>query len=211
MPQQPEHLFNRRAQDYQAKYMDVSHYGDTLALFCDALPLNASVLDVACGPGNLSRFLLDRRADLQIFGTDLAPNMVSLAEANVPEGTFSVSDMRQIAGVWSRYDAIICGFGLPYLSKDETAAFLADIPNALRENGWLYLSTMTADTDDSRLQTSSDGKDTVLTHYHAEATLLGILTRAQFAIVHAQKQPFPDNPETTDLIIIAQSQVTVGA
>lgn len=191
--------------------MDVSHYGDTLALFCDALPLNASVLDVACGPGNLSRFLLDRRADLQIFGTDLAPNMVSLAEANVPEGTFSVSDMRQIASVRSRYDAIVCGFGLPYLSKDETAAFLADIPNALRENGWLYLSTMTADTDDSRLQTSSDGKDTVLTHYHAEATLLGILTRAQFAIVHSQKQPFPNQPDTTDLIIIAQSQVTVGA
>lgn len=132
--------------------------------------------------------------------------MVSLAEANVPEGTFSVSDMRQIAGVRSRYDAIICGFGLPYLSKDEAAAFLADIPNALRENGWLYLSTMTADTDDSRLQTSSDGKDTVLTHYHAEATLLGILTRAQFAIVHTQKQPFPDNPETTDLIVIAQRQ-----
>lgn len=211
MSQSPEHLFNRRAQDYQTKYMDVSHYGDTLAIFCDALPPNAAVLDVACGPGNLSRFMLDRRADLQIFGTDLAPNMVSLAQANVPEGTFSVSDMRHFTDTNSKYDAIICGFGLPYLSKDETADFLADIPNVLRENGWVYLSTMTADADQSILQTSSDGKDTILTHYHAEATLSKILARAQFAIVHSQKQPFPEKPDTTDLIIIAQKRSSVDA
>lgn len=211
MPQQPEHLFNRRAQDYQAKYMDVGHYGDTLALFCDALPPNASVLDVACGPGNITRFLLDQRNDLQLFGTDLAPNMVALAQANNPEATFAVADMRHVAQTDSKYDAVICGFGLPYLSTEEAAAFISDLPKILRDGGHIYLSTMTADKDESRLQHSSDGKDTLLTYYHSETTLRRMLANVDFEIVLVKKQPFPDHPDTTDLIVIARRHYSTDA
>lgn len=191
--------------------MDVSHYGDTLALFCDALPPNASVLDVACGPGNLSRFLLDRRNDLRMSGTDLAPNMIALAQANNPEASFSLADMRRIAETNSRYEALVCGFGLPYLSKAEAATFISDMAKILRPGGSVYLSTMTADIDASLLQQSSDGQDAILTHYHAEATLREVLKHAGFDIVLSQKQPFPDKPDTTDLIIIAQKRQSVGA
>ena len=209
--QPPEQLFNKRAQEYEAKYMDVSHYADTLQLYCNHLPPDARVLDVACGPGNITRFLLNRRNDLRIFGTDLAPNMVALAQANNPEASFVVADMRRVAETDSRYDAVVCGFGLPYLSKDEAAAFIADVAQILSPGGRFYLSTMTADKDETRLQQSSDGKDALVTHYHAESSLRNALEHAGFGIVHAQKQPFPEQPDTTDLIIIAQKRLAVGA
>jgi len=40
----------------------------------------AKVLELACGPGNITKCLLSKRPDLEILATDIAPNILELAK-----------------------------------------------------------------------------------------------------------------------------------
>lgn len=199
-------VFDKRAEDYQAKFMDVALYHDTLDLFLGALQPGASVLELACGPGNITKYLLGRRPDLKILGTDLSPKMIALAKTNNPEADFMLLDVREAAMLGKKSDAAICGFGLPYLSREEAVQWIADVAGMLHPKGVLYLSTMEDDYSRSGPKKSSDGKDEIFMHFHEAGYLCEALKSNGFEILTLKRQnyPGPDGSKTTDLIIIAR-------
>ena len=104
--------------------MGLTMYDDSYRAFCALLkPGRVRVLDAACGPGNVSRYLMAQRPDLDLLGIDLAPRMVELAREAVPSAHFAVHDCRHLAALQRRFDGIICAFGLPYLSGEEATGF----------------------------------------------------------------------------------------
>lgn len=197
-------VFNKLADVYQQKFMNVDLYADSLDALCKLLPENASVLELACGPGNLTCYLLDKRPDLQILATDLAPNMIELARASNPEAVFGIMDCRAIKSLGKKYHAIVCGFGLPYLSDAEAKSLIADASSILFTDGLLYLSTMEADYSQSGWETASSG-DLVFMHYHLESDLAGALSQNGFSVAGSwRKQYDGKNGTVTDLILLAQ-------
>ena len=59
---------------YQNKFMDLDLYNDTYDSFCNSLSKeNSSILEIGCGPGNITKYLLEQRPDLLILGIDVAP------------------------------------------------------------------------------------------------------------------------------------------
>lgn len=54
----------------------------------------AAVVDLGCGPGNLTRLLADRWPEADITGLDTSAEMVERARADVPELAFEVGDLR---------------------------------------------------------------------------------------------------------------------
>ena len=65
--------------------------------FCGLLkPGCAHVLDAACGPGNLSRYLMKQRSDVDLLRIDLAPRMVELARLAVHSARFIIHDCRRL-------------------------------------------------------------------------------------------------------------------
>lgn len=199
-------VFDRRAVDYQDKFMDFDLYDDTFDLFCESIPkAGAEILDLACGPGNITRYLLGKRPDFRIFGIDLAPNMIALAKANNPTAEFGIMDCREISNIQQRYDAIICGFGLPYLSKEETAALIRNASGLLNAGGILYLSTMEDDYSKSGPRKSSDGKDETYQYFHEAGFLTAVLEENNFKVFNLQRKDFPGpDGTTTDLVLIAK-------
>jgi ubiquinone/menaquinone biosynthesis C-methylase UbiE len=102
-------LFDKLAHGYQEKYMDVALYHDTLDWFCENLQTpNASILELACGPGNITKYLLEQRPDFKIIGTDLAPKMIELAAINNPNAQFQLMDCRELASHDAKYDGVMC-------------------------------------------------------------------------------------------------------
>lgn len=198
-------IFNKVAEVYQDKFMDVSLYHDTLNIFCNSIIRErAAVLDVACGPGNITKYLLSKRPDLNIMGTDLAPNMIALAAANNPEAKFQLMDCRQIIKLNKLYDGIICGFCLPYLSKEEAVQLIADAAKLMNKGGVLYISTMEDDYNKSGPKKGSSG-DELYMYYHEAGYLEDTLAENDLKVTHLKRQDYPttDGTKVTDLIIIA--------
>jgi len=186
--------------------MDLTMYDGLYREFCDLLPQGrASVLDAACGPGNVSRYLFRQRRDLDLLGIDLAPRMVELAREAVPSGKFEIHDCRRLADLKRRFDGIICAFGLPYLSPEEAAAFIKAAFEILEPRGVLYLSTMLGRSEDSGLERCSSGDQVYIT-YHREEPLVCSVQECGFTIVKQQRIPSPSAAPktTTDLIVIAR-------
>src|SRR6476620_5727510 len=104
--------FHKLADRYCEKYMDLTMYDESYSQFSALLKGGACVLDAACGPGNVSRYLMTQRPDLDLLGIDLAPRMVELAREAVPSARFAVHDCRDLLSLKQRFDGIICAFGL---------------------------------------------------------------------------------------------------
>lgn len=197
--------FHRLADLYREKFMDLTLYDDSYRTFCDLLPRpKASVLDAACGPGNVARFLARYRPDLAVLGIDLAPRMIELARAAVPGARFLVHDARQIRDLGEGFDGVLCAFGLPYLATDSARQFIADAGELLRPGGVLYLSTMLGTPSTSEIHRHSSGEEFHVT-YHSEADLVETLGRHGFRVAHRVHMASPSQAShvTTDLIVIA--------
>lgn len=196
-------IFNKHALLYQSRNMDVSLYADTLDRFCTPMPQGASVLELACGPGNITRYLLDKRPDLKILATDIAPNMLELAKANNPEAEFRWLDCRDLSGITETYDGILCGFCLPYLSQEESAALMRSCAAILKPGGMLYLSCMEESTwHQSGVETNSAGDKTYM-YYHKASFLMDSLSDAGFHNIELSRKVTQtgDKPVTTDLVL----------
>lgn len=185
--------------------MDLSLYHDTFNLFCDLITQpNASVLDVACGPGNITHYLLQQRPDFKILGVDLALNMLALARTNNPTAGFELMDGRDIGQLSRQFDGIMCGFGLPYFSKEEAVQFIKDAASLLGSGGVIYLSTMEDDYEKSGIETTPAGNQLFI-HYHQADYLVAALESNGFEMIGTSRKTYPGKPGqmTTDLILIA--------
>lgn len=199
-------IFNKHAKAYQDKFMNLELYHHSFDLFCDSIKKkDAEILEVACGPGNITKYLLQKRPDLKILGTDLAPNMIALAAINNPTARFELMDARRIDQLSKKYDAIMCGFCFPYFSKEEALKFISDTSGRLNENGVLYISTMEDDYSKSAFKKGSAG-DEIFMHYHQADYLTNSLKENGFSILGLKRQDYPesDGTNTTDLILIAK-------
>lgn len=172
--------WNKIASLYQDKFMNLDLYNETYDLFCAGVTgEKAQLLEIGCGPGNISRYLLSMRPDLNIYGIDIAPNMVALAKANNPSARFEVLDCRLINSIESTFDGIVCGFCLPYLSPSDVSALISDCYNLLAIRGLLYLSFVEGDPGKSGFQSGSSG-DRIYFYYYNLSDLMQLLIDNNF-------------------------------
>lgn len=156
--EETQQTWNKVASLYQEKFMDLDLYNETYDLICTSIiKPDAKILEIGCGPGNITKYLLGKRPDFDVFGIDVAPNMVVLAKNNNPTATFSVMDCRQIDELKTKYDGIVCGFCLPYLSPADCAKFINDCYHLLEENGLIYISFVEGEPSESGFKVASTG------------------------------------------------------
>ena len=59
--------------------MDLNLYNDTYDRFCEEVNIDkATILDIGCGSGNITKYILNKRPDFRIKGIDTSPNMIEL-------------------------------------------------------------------------------------------------------------------------------------
>lgn len=199
-------LFDKLATEYQAKFMDVSAYSDTFNFLCNSITReNAEVLEIACGPGNITNYLLTKRPDLKILGIDLSANMIELAKQNNPTARFKLMDCRDIGSFKNKFDAVVCGFCLPYLEKEETNKLIEDTSKLLNQKGVFYISTIEGDYSLSGFQKGSTGED-IYMHYYEADYLASVLEENNFTVLNVNRKNsiMTNGKEVTDLIIISK-------
>lgn len=130
--------------------------------------------------------------------------MVALARNNNPTASFNVMDCRDISGLHKKYDGIMCGFCLPYLTKEEAIKLIHNGCDLLHSGGAIYLSTMEDDYNKSGFKKSSSG-DEMFMHYHEAGYLSNALIENGCTITYQQHQDYPgeNGNAAVDLLIIA--------
>lgn len=190
--------WNTIASLYQDKFMNIDLYNETYNFISTSISKpNAKLLDVGCGPGNITKYLLSKRPDFDIFGIDIALNMIELAKANNPTAQFAVMDTRHINTLNATYDGIIAGFCLPYLSTTESITFIHNAYHLLNANGLLYISFVEGKPDSSGFKTSSGGR--VYFYYHLLEYLITQLKASNFHDIHTFKVQYPTSSTEFDI------------
>jgi ubiquinone/menaquinone biosynthesis C-methylase UbiE len=113
-------VFGRHALAYQQRIEQVMERGEArgrmrVLELVDAQP-GMRVLDLACGPGTLSRRLAERVSPGgEVVGVDLAPGMIEVARAaRIPSARFEVMDIERLTFRDAYFDAAVCGHGLQF-------------------------------------------------------------------------------------------------
>ncbi|MCH4551383.1 class I SAM-dependent DNA methyltransferase [Aestuariibaculum lutulentum] len=174
--QETFNTWNSIANRYEEAFFDLHLYNDTYDFFLDNLPDKESkILDVGCGPGNITNYLLNKSPNLKIKGIDISKNMIALAQKNNKSAEFKIMDIRNLDSLQDSFDGIICGFCLPYLSKKDYSKLISDCNLLLNKNGILYLSFVEGDTKNSGYISGSTG-DRMYFYYHNLKDLKNELT-----------------------------------
>jgi trans-aconitate methyltransferase len=198
--------FDQFAVEYANRFMDLNAYSDSIDRFCDSIhKYQPAILELACGPGNVTRLLKLRFIESKITAIDLAPRMIEIAQIALPDVDFKVMDVRDISSIPEKFDAIMCSFCLPFLSKLDTEKLISDCAERLVSGGVLYVSTMEGNEERSGFETTSfSGNSEIYFNYHMQCDLEAAFTKSGFEIRQIKLQDYiePDGSATTDMIFI---------
>lgn len=200
--------WNKVAQLYEEKFMDLDFYNATYDRFCALLNNDkAKILELGCGPGNITKYILERYPNFEILGTDISENMVKIAQKNNPNAQFKVMDCRDMKELSATYDAIVCGFILPYLSPKDSDLFFENCYSILNESGILYLSFVEGDFEKSGYISGSSGDRTYFYYYEIE-TLESVLAAQNLKIMETIKVAYPrgNNEEELHTILLIEKK-----
>lgn len=199
-------IYNQYVENYINKFMYFDLYNDTFEDFLNLLPQNSKVLELGCGPGNIVKYFLERRSDLQITGVDLAPEMIKKAKAINPGAEFKLMDIREANKINHQFNAVVGAFCLPYLSFDDLTNFFFNLKNLTTKDGLVYISCMEGKRERSGFEkTSFTGDSEIYIYYHQRDNLEQLLQKNGFDIIKFYTKDYPeaDGNVTTDLIYIA--------
>lgn len=198
--------WNAVACAYDGFVRDIRLYDRTYDSICrEVSKTSARILEIGCGPGNITRYLLSKRPDLKIEAIDIASDMIKLAKENNSSATFSVMDCRDIDRLLPGFDAVICGFTLPYLSKEDASRLIFNCAHLLNPGGLFYFSTIDGDYEKSGYESGSTG-DRMFVYYYQEPFLRQELEKAGFTQILLETAAFQrkNGLEETHLIFFAR-------
>jgi len=205
--------FDEFASEYAGRFANIDAYRKHIDQFCARLSSpSPAILELACGPANVTSYLKQRFPDSGIVALDLSPRMIAIARQVVKGVDFRIMDVREIHSLDLQFDAIMCSFCLPFLSKDDTDKLIADCAAKLKENGILYISTMEGDESRAGFEsTCFSGDAKVYFNYHLQDDLERALTANGFSVAYAVRQDYgePNGSTTVDLILVAEKQTNV--
>ena len=195
--------WNKIASLYEEKFMDLDLYNESYDFLCASLSkTDASILELSCGPGNITQYLLNKIPTLKILATDISPEMLALAKKHNPKADFQILDIRSVHTLNQTFDAVVFGFGMPYISKPDIKNAFLDIKGILNQGGIFYCSTLEGVYEDSKYVVGSSG-DKAFIYYYTPEFFKNLFTLNGFKIIYNQsfKYPRADQFETHNIII----------
>jgi ubiquinone/menaquinone biosynthesis C-methylase UbiE len=198
--------WRRLAQAYHEKFSDISIYDTSYEAFASYVDVdNPAILEVGCGPATVTRWLKQRFPSSEILATDVAPEMIEEAKKHVQDVDFEVLDAREIRKINRKFDAVLAGFIIPYLTKEDLNTFVSSVADRLNESGIFYLSCIEKDYSESSTAVSSSGLEMTV-HYYLEKDILSLFSKHHMQVLDTIRVDYPNSSGESDthLILIAK-------
>ena len=105
--------YNKIAEEWNRTHQTDDWWVEGTERFVSFLKPGDLVLDVGCGPGTKSKYLIGK--GLRVFGIDLADKFIKIARQKVPEAEFAVLDMQEMEKLEKNFDGIFAQASLLHI------------------------------------------------------------------------------------------------
>jgi len=130
--------YNHIAKDWFKDHQEDTWWINGTDKFVSFLKPGSLVLDVGCGAGVKSKYLIKK--GLKVVGIDLSEEMVKIAKREVPDAKFLVADISEPLELVDRFDGIFAQAVLLHIPKKEIKKVLGNLISLLNPNGYLYIA-----------------------------------------------------------------------
>ncbi|MBN1230236.1 MAG: class I SAM-dependent methyltransferase [Anaerolineales bacterium] len=176
-----------------------------LKCFSDYVGPEGKVLDIGCGPGQITKYLHDLGAN--VSGSDLSPQMIDKAKEIFPEIPFFEGDMADLQLPDESLVGITAFYSIIHIEQQDHARVLAEFNRLLAPGGYLlYCFHM----GDKTLHLDEWVGNTVDLdfYYFTQEEMEGKTREAGFTILESiTRRPYPGvEAETSRCYILAQKK-----
>src|SRR3989344_2889489 len=130
--------YNRIAEDWFRDHQDDDWWINGTNKFISFLKPRGLVLDVGCGAGIKSRYLINK--GLKVVGIDLSDKMIEIAKREVSEAEFQVADISEPLKFREGFDGIFAQAVLLHIPKKEVRQVLNNLIGTLKQGGYFYIA-----------------------------------------------------------------------
>ncbi|MBN2443365.1 MAG: class I SAM-dependent methyltransferase [Spirochaetales bacterium] len=200
--------YNKSAKLFNNTVANLPNYNKTYDYLISLLHRDDTVLDLACGPGNISNYLIKQKK-LNIVGFDLSIEMLKIAKQIIPEGDFKKQSIINFSYEY-KVDAIVIGFGLPYLNEKQVSSCLHSCNKVVKPKGIIYVSFM--DGNENGFEEFSFYKDKKFyIYYHKHEEIIKKLNNSGFTVMKTwELEYYEENGRVTkDIVIIGEKSNSI--
>ena len=129
--------YNKIATDWFNDHKENDWWIESTNKFLSYLKPGSKILDVGCGPGLKTKYLIDQ--GFELVGIDFSAEMIKLAKEYCPSGKFFVKDIKQALDL-DMFDGVYAQAVLLHIPKSEIIAVLKNFYNSLKTEGCMYLA-----------------------------------------------------------------------
>ncbi len=130
--------YNRIAKDWHRDHQQDDWWIEGTDTFISFLQKDNLVLDIGCGAGTKSKYLIER--GLRVVGIDFAEKMIEIAKTEVPSGTFLTLNLSEVDKLEYLFDGIFMQAVLLHIPRKEAVGNLKKIAEKLKKSGSLYIA-----------------------------------------------------------------------
>jgi SAM-dependent methyltransferase len=146
------------------------------------------IVDLGCGPGQVTRYLADRGASVE--GIDLSPQMVEEATASHPGLAFRVGDMFALPHADGALAGIVAFYSIVHLRSDELVPPLREMHRVLAPAGLLALAFHIG-TDEVHVDELFGCATSLDFYFHLPDTVIAALAAAGFVLeARLDREPY---------------------
>jgi len=201
--------YNKSAYQFDNTIGKLTNYNTSYDYLADLLEDGDSILDLACGSGQISKYLSERKHVL-ITGVDLSQEMLKIAQQKIPTGTFYKESIIHFPSN-TQFHAVIIGFGLPYLNRKQVRECLRNSVKYILNEKYIYISFM--EGVDCRIEKTSFGGDyDFLIYYHQREYIVQLLKELNVHIIKEYELDYKeeDGSISKDIVFIGKKREISG-
>ncbi len=194
------YLYKSIAKKYYEAFKGKNRF---LVEFENAMPKKATILDLGCGPGEDTKYLIKR--NFNVVSIDNSNEMLKIARKNVPNHKFILKDMRRLKCPKENFDGIIAAFSLIHIRKKEVKSLVKKFHVWLKKNGSVYIALQEG-VGVKVVKEPFDPSLKMFLNLYTEKDIIGLLSQCGFEIIFIKKAPSKSKHEfkNNKIFIIAK-------
>lgn len=200
-------IYSEYSAQFDERIGSLDIYNQTYVDFICVAKKKQSLLDLACGPGNVSAFIQKVLPDVEMSCVDLSDEMLVLAGDKLQKASFFKSDIMALELPERKYDMIVCAFGLPYIKACDIDRFVYQVDRFSSIGTSVYISCMEGNTLTKEVMSFADLKSLDVQRHRKEDVVASFAKR-NFSLTSFSKQDYKeaDGSVTADIILFFEKR-----